>query len=150
MKLDELPNYNVAENYSDVRGWDIKDVNNRIIGKIDHLLVNKMVDRVIYLDVVVDESIIKEGHNTYQNPTNAGVHEYLNEEEEDHLIIPIGMTIIDRNEEVIDFPYELNLIRHYRGDDTINYSNNTDGFYDREEFKNTFYDRDSNLKKNLK
>ncbi|PKP19415.1 MAG: photosystem reaction center subunit H, partial [Bacteroidetes bacterium HGW-Bacteroidetes-22] len=31
-KLDELSGYKVAENYSDVRGWDVKDANNRTIG----------------------------------------------------------------------------------------------------------------------
>jgi hypothetical protein len=39
--------------------------------------------------------------------------------------------------DVIDFEYELNSLRHYRGDNTIHGSNSVDGFYDREEF-NTF------------
>jgi hypothetical protein len=53
--LDELSGYKVAENYSDVRGWDVKDANNRTIGKVDHLLVNKTAERVVYLDVEVDD-----------------------------------------------------------------------------------------------
>jgi hypothetical protein len=126
----------VAENYSDVRGWDVKDANNRTIGKVDHLLVNKTAERVVYLDVEVDTTLIEEGHNTYQ-----GVHQFLNKEGENHLIIPIGMAMIDEKNklvstnqidsstfaktkrfkkgDVIDFGYELNVVRHYRGDDTI-------------------------------
>lgn len=159
-KLDELSGYKVAENYSDVRGWDVKDANNRTIGVVDHLLVNKTAERVVYLDVEVDTALIEEGHDTYQDRASAGVHEFLNEEGENHLIIPIGMAILDeknkfvstkqidsstfakakrfRNGDVIDFPYELNLIRHYRGDNTIHSSNMIDGFYDREEFNNSF------------
>ncbi len=162
--LDELSGYKVAENYNDVRGWDVKDANNRTIGKVDHLLVNKLAERVVYLDVEVDETLIEEGFNTYQNRASDGVHEFLNKHGENHLIIPIGMAIIDNNKKLvntgqidsssfakakrfrkgdaIDFEYELNTIRHYRGDNTIQSSNSMDGFYSREEFKNTFHKRD--------
>lgn len=162
--LDELSGYKVAENYNDVRGWDVKDANNRTIGKVDHLLVNKLAERVVYLDVEVDETLIEEGFNTYQNRASDGVHEFLNKDGENHLIIPIGMAIIDNNKKLvntsqidsssfakakrfrkgddIDFEYELNTIRHYRGDNTIQSSNSIDGFYNREEFNNTFHKRD--------
>jgi hypothetical protein len=70
--LDELSGYKVAENYHDVRGWDVKDANNRTIGKVDHLLVNKIAERVVYLDVEVDESLIEDEHNTYQNRASEG------------------------------------------------------------------------------
>jgi hypothetical protein len=162
--LDELSGYQVAENYTDVRGWDVKDANNRAIGKVDYLLVNKIAEKVVYLDIVVDERLIEEGHSTYQNQVSKGVHEFLNKEGENHLIIPIGMTIIDeknklvttnqidrltftqakrfRKGEEIDFEYELNLVRHFKGDNTIHSSNMVEGFYDREEFNNTFLQKD--------
>jgi hypothetical protein len=78
--LDELSGYKVAENYNDVLGWDVKDANNRIIGKVDHLLVNKTAERVVYLDVEVDTTVIEEGHETYDNRVSAGVHDFLNKE----------------------------------------------------------------------
>lgn len=162
--LAELSGYKVAENYSDVRGWDVQDANNRTIGKVDHLLVNKIAERVVYLDVEVDETLIEEGFNTYQDRVSDGVHEFLNKDGENHLIIPIGMAVIDKKNklvntkqidgstfaktkrfkkgDVIDFGYELNVIRHYRGDHTIHSSNTVDGFYDREEFRNSFHKRD--------
>jgi hypothetical protein len=162
--LDELSGYKVAEDYNDVRGWDVKDAHDRTIGKVDHLLVNKIAERVVYLDVEVDETLIEEGFNTYQNRVSGGVHEFLNKHGENHLIIPIGMAVIDekkklvntiqidsstfakakrfRKGDVIDFRYELNLVRHYRGDNSIHSTNSIDGFYDREEFNNTFHKRD--------
>ena len=158
--LDELSGYKVAENYSDVRGWDVKDANNRTIGIVDHLLVNKIAERVVYLDVEVDETLIEEGYNTYQNSVSKGVHAFLNKDGDNHIIIPIGMATIDEKNklvttiqidsstfakvkrfkkgDVIDFNYELNTIRHYRGDNNIHSSNMTEGFYNREEFNNTF------------
>ncbi len=165
--LDELSDYKVAENYIDVRGWDVKDANNRIIGKVDHLLVNKTAERVVYLDVEVDETLIEDGYNTYQTQVSQGVHEFLNKDGENHLIIPIGMAIIDEKNKLIntnqinrstfiqakrfrkgdnlDFEYELNSVRHYSGDNAIDSSNSVDGFYDREEFNNTFHQRDLEL-----
>lgn len=162
--LDELSGYKVAENYSDVRGWNVKDANNRTIGKVEHLLVNKAAERVVYLDVEVDTTLIEEGYNTYQDRVSDGVHEFLNKEGENHLIIPIGMAVIDEENklvntnqidrstfaktkrfkkgDVIDFGYELDVVRHYRGDKTIHSSNAADGFYNREEFNNIFYKRD--------
>jgi hypothetical protein len=162
--LDELSGYKVADSYHDVRGWDVKDANNRTIGKVDHLLVNKIAERVVYLDVEVDPALIEEGHNTYQTPVSEGVHSFLNEDGENHLIIPIGMAVIDDENKVVhtnqidsstfaktkrfkkgddlDFGYELNVVRHYRGDETIQSSNAVDGFYDREEFKNSFHKKD--------
>jgi hypothetical protein len=68
--LDELSGYKVAENYNDVLGWDVKDANNRIIGKVDHLF-NKTAERVVYLDVEVDTTVIEEGHETYDNRVSA-------------------------------------------------------------------------------
>lgn len=159
--LDELSDYKVARDYSDVRGWEVRDANDRIIGKVDHLLVNKIAERVVYLDVEVDEKLIEEGHNTYQVRVSDGVHEFLNKDGENHLIIPIGMAVIDernklvstnqidsstfaktkrfRKGDVLDFDYELNTFRHYRGDANIHSLNMTDGFYNREEFNNTFH-----------
>ena len=163
--LDELSGYKVAENYSDVRGWEVKDANDRTIGRVDHLLVNKIAERVVYLDVEVDESLIEDGHNTYQASAGKGVHEFLNQEGENHLIIPIGMANIDEKNklvttnridsstfakikrfkkgDILDFEYELDVVRNYKGDDTIHSSNDVKGFYDREEFENTFHKRDS-------
>jgi hypothetical protein len=42
----------------------------------------------------------------------------------------------------IDFEYELNLLSHYIGDQTIHNSNSVDGFYNRQEFNNTFTQKD--------
>jgi len=162
--LHELSDYKVASDYPDVRGWEVKDADKRTIGTVDNLLVNKKAERVVYLDVEVDSELIEEGHNTYQTPANEGVHTFLNKDGENHIIIPIGMAIIDeenklvttnqidsstfaktkrfRKGDVIGFDYELNVVRHYKGDDTIHGSDSSDEFYNREEFDNNIHRRD--------
>ncbi len=64
---------------------------------MDELLVNKHAERVVYLDVEVDASLIEAGHQTYATPANKGVHEFLNDDGENHLIIPIDMVTLDED-----------------------------------------------------
>ena len=66
--LHELSDYKVASGYSDVRDWEVKDADGRTIGKVEGLLVSKKAERVVYLDVEVDESVIEAGHETFAVP----------------------------------------------------------------------------------
>jgi hypothetical protein len=156
--LHELPDYEVASEYADVRGWEVIDADRRTIGKVDGLLVNKRAERVVYLDIEVDPSIIEAGHQTYSTPVKDGVHEFLNKDGEDHLIIPIGMATLDEdNKKVysdqinyntftktkrfkkgvdIDKSYELKVLPHYSSDSHFDGKSDSDNqFYNRKEFK---------------
>jgi len=62
--LHELSDYKVASDYADVRDWEVVDADKRTIGKVDALLVNKEAERVVYLDVEVNASLIEAGHET--------------------------------------------------------------------------------------
>ncbi len=159
--LEDLSDYKVATDYYDVRGWDVIDAENRTIGKVTNLLVNKEAERVVYLDVEVDKSLIEAGYKTYQVPVSEGVHGILNKDGDDHLIVPIGMVNlnieqekvltnqIDYNtfakakrfnrESTIDRDYELVSLRHYTGDDTNEVIIMDESFYKRKEFENSLY-----------
>ena len=89
--LHELSDYKIANGYPDVRGWDVKDFDNRVIGKVDNLLVNKDSQRVVYLDIEVDKSIIDANHDPYGRPRNTDVKEFINKDGENHIILPIGL-----------------------------------------------------------
>lgn len=155
--MDELTDYKVASDYNDVRGWDVVDANSRTIGKVDNLLVNKNAERVVYLDVEVDEAIIEEGHDPYQAPVSEGVHEFVDKEGDNHLIVPIGMASLDENNkrvitdqidhstfastkrfskgQPINFAYEVNVVRHLGGDESLDETADSgDWFYNRREF----------------
>jgi len=157
--LHELSGYKVADEYPDVSKWDVIDTNNRNIGKVDGLLVSKEAKRVVYLDVEVDASLIESGHQTYAAPANKGVHEFLNGDGENHLIIPIGMaTLEEDNRKVhisqIDYKtfaktkrfrkgvdlersYELTVLPHYLPDNKFDDGTASGSqFYNRKEFRN--------------
>lgn len=156
--LHELSDYKVADEYPDVRDWEVLDADKRCIGKVDGLLVNKEAERVVYLDVEVDASIIEAGHETYATSAKDGVHEFLNADGDNHLIVPIGMVTLDENNKKvhsnqidhttfaktkrfskgtdIDRSYEVVIISKYLPGDKSNEGNDTDdGFYNRKEFK---------------
>ncbi|MDT0643254.1 hypothetical protein RM553_10480 [Zunongwangia sp. F363] len=99
--FSELSDYKISKHDPDVRGWSVKDRDNRVIGKVDNLLVNKDLERVVYLDVEVDSTIIEANHDPYGTPANENVHEFINKEGENHVIIPIGMVGFNKDQKYV-------------------------------------------------
>ncbi|WP_144962877.1 hypothetical protein [Gillisia sp. Hel_I_86] len=99
--LNELSDYKVDSHYPDVRGWSVKDRDNRVIGKVDNLLVNKNLMKVVYLDVEVDKTILDANYDPYRNAQNSGVREFVNKEGENHVIVPIGMVHIHEEQKYV-------------------------------------------------
>lgn len=156
--LHELSDYKVADGYVDVRGFNVIDAAGKSVGKVDGMMANKAAERVVYLDVEVNDELIKDGHETYAKSAGSGVHEFLNEDGENHLIVPIGMVTIDEDNENVhsteinystfaqtkrykkdvgfDRSYELIVLPHYIPEYTVDTDNNSDQhFYDRGVFR---------------
>ncbi|TXE10772.1 photosystem reaction center subunit H [Gelidibacter salicanalis] len=155
--LDDLSNYEVANEDKDVRGWNVKDNDGRIIGKVDNLLVNKATERVVYLDVEVDKSIIDANHKPYSQSAKDGIHEILNEDGDNHLIIPIGLAQLNLDSELVFIneinhqtfaetkrvkkgspiyrDYEIIILDSYNRDKQAQEYEKDNAFYDRKEFK---------------
>ncbi|MBU3025205.1 photosystem reaction center subunit H [Zobellia galactanivorans] len=99
--LNELSEYKIEDDYPDIRGWVVKDANLRNIGSVKNLLVNKKVEKVVYLDVEVDATIIDAEHDPYYDNTDTRLKEFVNEKGENHIIIPIGQVDINMAEDYI-------------------------------------------------
>lgn len=99
--LNELSDFKVDSDDPDVRGWPVKDVDNKVVGKVDNLLVSKQKKRVVYLDVEVDKSIIDANHDPYGKPASGNVHEFINKEGENHLILPVGLARLNTDENFV-------------------------------------------------
>ena len=99
--LDELSDYKVSHKDQDVRGWAIKDRDNRVVGKVDNLLVNKNLEKVVYLDVEVDAAIIEANHDPYGKSANPEVREFINKKGENHIIVPVGMVTIHHDPDYV-------------------------------------------------
>lgn len=156
-KLNELPDYKIASNYSDVRGWKIVDADNRTIGTIDNLWVNKEMQRVIYLDVKLDKKLIEDNHKEVHDAiAYDNGKEFVYKDGDSHIIIPIGSVNINTDTKIVmangigydtfrntsryhrqnnfDRAYERNVMKSYYP--TFNNENDDDNFYDRKEFNN--------------
>lgn len=96
--ISELKDYKIKKHDPDIRGWVVKDLDNRVIGKVDNLLVNKELEKVVYVDVNVDQSIIDANHDPYAAPATSEVREFINKEGENHIIIPTGLISLNRDE----------------------------------------------------
>ncbi|TYB71821.1 photosystem reaction center subunit H [Bizionia saleffrena] len=154
--LEELSNYKIADSHKDVRGWEVKGKEGLVIGKVDNLLVNKTKERVVYLDVEVDASIIEANHKTYNAKAQDGVHEFINADGENHLIIPIGLAHLNLESKIVfaksvnhktfaetkrikkgtlvDRNYEVDVLSNYDRNNTDTNFPLDDTLYDRPEF----------------
>lgn len=115
---------------------------------------------MVYLDVEVNDSVIEQGHEVYDKSSEDGVHEFLNNEGENHIIIPIGMASLDREnknvftneidhstfsktkrfskDKELDRDYEIEVYNHYVPKKKIDETEKDDEkFYNREEFENS-------------
>lgn len=159
--LDELSDYKVASDDPDVRGWDVRDADNRVVGKVDNLLVNKDSKRVVYLDVQVDKTIIDAKHDPYGRPNNMDVREFINKDGENHVIVPIGMVNVDRDNknvlangidhrtfaetkryrpgDQLNREYETIVLKSYNRKTPPDYVYEDDSFYERDEFDRNRY-----------
>lgn len=160
--LHELSDYKVSDRDKDVRGWPLKDAKGEYIGQVDNLLISKSDERVVYLDVEVDEDIVKAGHKPYSRSAEEGVHQFLNKDGENHLIVPVGMVSLDLDEEIVNTPnigktvfsetkrfekgslierhYETNILESYHRDSNLDFKPeerkaNDTGLYKRKEYQ---------------
>lgn len=122
--LNELSDYKISDGYPDVRGWDVKDIDNRVIGKVDNLLINKHAQRVVYLDIEVDRSIIDAKHDPYDNQISSEVREFVNKDGDNHIIIPIGLVDLNTDSNYV-YTDKLNHqtfteTKRYRKGDNVN------------------------------
>lgn len=100
-RLEELSDYKIASGYPDVRGWAVKDRDHRLVGTVKGLLANITLEKVLYLDVEVNQAIIDAEHDPYAPGTPGPVREFINEKGENHIIIPIGMATFHEDQKFV-------------------------------------------------
>jgi uncharacterized protein (TIGR02271 family) len=79
--LDQMDDFKVADGDPDVRGWTVLGSDNRKIGKVDNLLIDRSAMKVRYLDVDVDNDLV--------------------EDRDRHVLIPIGYARLNNDDDSI-------------------------------------------------
>lgn len=93
--LNELPDYKISPNDCDVRGWEVIDSYCHVIGKVESLLVNKQSERVVYLEVELDKTLL-DNYNTSGDALCTGVDKSIKDGSV-YIVLPVGM--VNLNEE---------------------------------------------------
>ena len=84
-RLSDTKDFEVADGYPDIRGWEVKTPDGRTLGKVDDLIVSTSEMRVLYIDVDVDRSL-RSAVSDAARPKGA---------EEGHALVPIGAAQLD-------------------------------------------------------
>ena len=80
--------FEVAEGYPNIRGWDVVSRDGQKLGKVDDLVVSTSQMRVLYIDVDVDRSLRSSLQNAVTTTEGAEV-------ERGHALVPIGTADLD-------------------------------------------------------
>jgi uncharacterized protein (TIGR02271 family) len=73
--LGQMGDYEIAEGYPDVRGWDVRERGGKMVGRVHELLVDTGELRVRYIDVALDREFARGGDR--------------------HVLIPAGSVALD-------------------------------------------------------
>ena len=161
--LTELKDYKVNSKDPDIRGWRVKDLDSRITGKVDDLLVNMELGKVVYVDVEVDQAVIDTNHDPYSAVQDSQIKEFINKDGENHIIIPIGLVDLNLDDkyvytETIDYQTFAETKRYRSGTHVSRaYERHVLGSYDRRnknvaepDVKNPDHNRHNNPEENIR
>jgi uncharacterized protein (TIGR02271 family) len=92
-RLSEMDDYQVADGYPDIRGWEVKSSDGRTVGEVKDLIADTAAMRVRYLDVEVDRTV----GELAQDAATPG-------DQERHVLLPIGVVRLDdaRDDVLVD------------------------------------------------
>jgi uncharacterized protein (TIGR02271 family) len=76
--LDDLPDFKVADNDPDIRGWDVELADGQKIGEVHDLIIDTTAMKARYLDVDIDNDV-------------------LDTEEDRHILVPVGCATLNGN-----------------------------------------------------
>ncbi|WP_375560577.1 hypothetical protein ACE193_23250 [Bernardetia sp. OM2101] len=83
-RLENLDNYKVADGYDNVVGWKVMANNELEIGKVRGLIASKELERILYLDIEIQEIHVNDNKS----------HLYI--------LIPIGLATLDHDAETVN------------------------------------------------
>lgn len=99
--LRDLKDYKISKDEPDIRGWKVQDANHQTVGKVAGLLVDVNREKVRYIDVDLDDSLLPGDHDPFEAKHKDGIHEFQDKKGDIHMIIPIGVARIERDNEVV-------------------------------------------------
>lgn len=96
--LENLDDWKVHHDDTDVRGWDLRTNTGAKIGTITNLIVDTGAKRVLYLEVETDSGLSEYNNSSYHDYVDASFHTYYETNDHHHILVPVGLVDIDNDE----------------------------------------------------
>jgi len=93
-KLENLDDWKVHEDDTDIRGWKIYS-NGIEVGEVENLIANTDTEKIHYIEVVLDKEVDKYRDNSVRNSFGSEFFDLFGKDEDRKTIIPIGLIEID-------------------------------------------------------
>lgn len=99
--LENLDDWKVHHDDTDVRGWELHTTTGEKIGTIENLIADTGAKRILYLEVETDSGLNKYNTDSYREYIDESFYTYYEKAENRHILVPIGMVSIQEEEEVV-------------------------------------------------
>ena len=95
--LNSDDDYKVHHNDPDIRGWDIHTVGGEEIGEVENLVFDPATKKVRYAVVELEDDLFQSNDRTFRERFTATVNDIFDNDDDQHILIPIGLIDVDRN-----------------------------------------------------
>jgi len=99
-KLENLDDWKVHENDTDIRGWKLF-ANGVEIGEVENLIANTQTEKVQYIEVELDNRLEKYRDQSFRNRLGAEFYDLFGQDDDRKTIIPIGLIEIDNEQKKV-------------------------------------------------
>lgn len=93
--LENMDDWKVHHNDTDIRGWNIYTTSGEKIGEIENLIADKESQLVRYAEVEIDDNINRYYDSSLSSTYDPVTRTYFGTADDDHILIPIGLLKID-------------------------------------------------------
>lgn len=99
--VDELDDWQIHEDDTDIRNWDVYTANGEKIGEIESLIADTRTQKVRYAEIELEDNMHGLRDNSYRNSLASDYHVYYGDDDDRHTLVPIGLLRIDHDNEKI-------------------------------------------------
>ncbi len=109
--LDQLDDFKVHEDDTDVRGWNIYDRTGMKFGEITNLIVDPTERRTRYVVVELDDNNLYNRDLNFFERVGEDIKDFFGDDNDRNVIVPVGMLSIDDDDNKVNiFNYDTNYL----------------------------------------
>lgn len=99
--LDDLSDWKVHSDDTDIRGWNFKTQDGHQIGKVCSLIADTDAEKVRYLEVEIDDSLDTATRTSYRQRLPEKYLSYYGDDDDRYMIVPTGAVELSETEDTV-------------------------------------------------